>query len=274
MNIVLLLNNDVASNLALNLLLPTLSLHQVSVFLSSKMGGNTTRPEALQRLAIFEQQNVFQMLSEQSKNSGDGDFKNFSEITTEHSLAIEILNDINSAVGVDKISSLSPDVIISIRYGVILKKPIIDLVKHSVINLHSGALPAYRGVMATFWALLNDEKKLTATLHTITDSTIDTGGVIATATINVQSEKSYLWHVLSLYVGGCRLIEQAINNLSDGCILDAAEQSQGGHYYSFPNTEQVTDFVMRYSDLYQSHEIISLLNSLMPQNSISNLNSG
>mgnify|MGYP000069984011 FL=1 len=274
MNIVLLLNNDVASNLALNLLLPTLSLHKVSVFLSSKVGGNTTRPEALQRLAIFEQQNVFQMLGEQSKNSSDGDFKNFSEIATEHSLAIEILNDINSPVGVDKIRSLSPDVIISIRYGVILKKPIIDLVKHGVINLHSGALPAYRGVMATFWALLNDEKKLTATLHTITDSTIDTGGVIATATINVQPGKSYLWHVLSLYVGGCRLIEQAINNLSDGCILDAAEQSQGGHYYSFPNTEQVTDFVARYGELYQSHEIICLLNTLMPKNSISNLNSG
>jgi len=273
-NIVLLLNNDIASNLALNLLLPTLSLHKVSVFLSSKVGGSAIRPEALQRLAIFEQQSVFQMLSEKSKNSGDAGFKNFSEIATEHSLAIEILNDINSPVGVDKIRSLSPDVIISIRYGVILKKPIIDLVKHGVINLHSGGLPAYRGVMATFWALLNDEKKLTATLHTITDSTIDTGGVIATATINVESEKSYLWHVLSLYVGGCQLIEQAINNLSNGCILDAAEQSQGGHYYSFPNTEQVTDFVTRYGDLYQSHEIINLLDTLMPQNSISNLNSG
>ncbi|MFT5814704.1 MAG: methionyl-tRNA formyltransferase, partial [Psychroserpens sp.] len=38
MNIVLLLNNDIASNLALNLLLPSLQVHNIKVFLSSKVG--------------------------------------------------------------------------------------------------------------------------------------------------------------------------------------------------------------------------------------------
>ena len=60
MNIVLLLNNDIASNLALNLLMPKLSAHQVSVFLSSKVGGKSTQPRALQELAKFEQKTIYQ----------------------------------------------------------------------------------------------------------------------------------------------------------------------------------------------------------------------
>jgi methionyl-tRNA formyltransferase len=71
-----------------------------------------------------------------------------------------------------------------------------------VINLHSGLLPNYRGVMATFWTLLNGDKQLVTSLHFIDDSTIDTGGIIANSTLLVQQDESYLWHVLSLYIWG------------------------------------------------------------------------
>jgi methionyl-tRNA formyltransferase len=268
MNIVLLLNHDIASNLALNLLLPSLSHHKVSVFLSSKVGGSASRPEALQHLAQFEQQDIFHALKKQQKSSNDNEFKNFTDIAKENKITIETLNAINTADGVAKIQLLSPDLIISVRYGVILKKPIIDLATVGVINLHSGQLPAYRGVMATFWAMFNGERTLTATLHTITDSTIDTGGTIATATIDVEQKKSYLWHVLSLYVGGCELIKQTLNRIENGHGLNAIEQSSEGRYYSFPNEEQITEFSRLFGNLYQSEDITTLLSSLINESRV------
>lgn len=267
MNIVLLLNNDIASNLALNLLLPSLKTHNVKVFLSSKVGGNAKRPQALQDLAKFEQHHVYTELERlQTAPKNVTHFKTFAEISKQYGIKIETLNQINSSEGIAIIKSLCADLIVSIRYGVILKSPIITLAKHGVINLHSGLLPDYRGVMATFWAMLNGERELTATLHYIADSTIDTGGIIASAKIKFHQGKSYLWHVISLYVGGCQIIEQAISNISNNSVLGVTEQTTGGNYYSFPSSEQVTDFVTHYGALYEPQEIIMLLGTLVSQN--------
>lgn len=263
MNIVLLLNNDIASNLALNLLLPSLQAHNIKLFLSSKVGGNSTRPQALQALAEFEQHGVYRALEQvQSSIEQLMNFKSYAEITQQYAIEIETLNQINSAEGMAKIQACSADLIISIRYGVILKKPVIALAKHGVINLHSGKLPNYRGVMATFWALLNGEKQLATSLHFIDDSTIDTGRIIANSTLSVQQDKSYLWHVLSLYVGGCQLIEQAINTLESGGELTTIAQAEQGHYFTFPSTEQITAFTACFGALYEQNEVVDLLRGI------------
>lgn len=260
MNIVLLLNNDIASNLALNLLLSLLQTHNIKLFLSSKVGGSSTRPQALQALAKFEQHGVYQALEQmQSSIEQSINFKSYAEITQQYAIEIETLNQINSAEGMAKIQACSADLIISIRYGVILKPSIIALSKHGVINLHSGLLPDYRGVMATFWALFNGDKQLATSLHFIDDSTIDTGRIIANSTLSVQQDKSYLWHVLSLYVGGCQLIEQTINTLECGGELTMITQAAHGGYFTFPSTEQITAFTRCFGALYEQDEVLDLL---------------
>lgn len=262
MNIVLLLNNDIASNLALNLLLPSIKTHQLSVFLSSKVGGNSAKPEKLQQLAQFEQQQVFQRLAQIKPAIG---FKNYADIAKEMAIDIGELNQINSEQGYQTINACQPDLIISIRYGGILKSPIIKLAKYGVINLHSGDLPDYRGVMATFWALKNRENTLSATLHSIDDGTIDTGGIIAKSTIEVKPTQSYLWHVLMLYVGGCKLITQSVNFLiAHKRLPEKQPQSQqAGNYYSFPNQTEINDFIAQHGALYNEDEIVTLMQTLM-----------
>lgn len=260
MNIVLLLNNDIASNLALNLLLPILRQHQVSVFLSSKVGGDHSRPQALQALAAFEQRRGFELLK-QAKG-----FKSYQDINHQENIAISTLNHINNDEGQAIISACQPDLIISIRYGVILKAAVIKLAKLAVINLHSGDLPQYRGVMATFWALKNGDKTLTTTLHTIDDDTIDTGQIIAKASITVQKGQSYLWHVLNLYIGGCDLIKQAISRLEQKEVLSflSRDEQQIDNYFSFPNEKEIAEFISTYGELYQQKAIVEFISALFP----------
>jgi methionyl-tRNA formyltransferase len=126
----------------------------------------------LQQLAKFEQHEVYPMLEQvQASSELSVNFKTYAEITQQYVIEIETLNQINSVDGLAKIQAFSADLIISIRYGVILKPPVIALSKQGVINLHSGLLPNYRGVMATFWAtfwaLLNGDKQLATSLHFI-----------------------------------------------------------------------------------------------------------
>ena len=48
-----------------------------------------------------------------------------------------------------------------------------------VLNLHSGKLPDYRGVMATFRAMMAEDETLFSTVHWIDDKTIDTGRILS-----------------------------------------------------------------------------------------------
>jgi methionyl-tRNA formyltransferase len=265
MNVTLLLNNDIASNFALNLLLPTLAVHNVSVFLSSKVGGNSKRPEALQALAVFEQSGVYQQMTHQRPSSSNRrfHFKTFAQLADKHAIEINVLNDINSPDGIAKIAANQPDLIVSVRYGVILKSAVLALANYGVINLHSGKLPMYRGVMASFWAMLKQEKTIGTTLHFIDDKTIDTGRIIACSELAINTDKSYLWHVLSLYIVGCKNLTDTIEKIASQQKLMTSEQPIAGGYYSFPMEDELAQFSLLGLVLYKPQEIIELINTNM-----------
>ena len=180
MNIVILANRDLASNYALNLLLPQLSKHSVSLFLSAKVGGNSSKPPELVSLKFFEQTLFNELLSPlfEQLPSHKG-FMSFAQMNRILVQPVEALNVINSPHGLAKISALQPELILSIRYGSILKQEILSLPRLGVLNLHSGLLPDYRSVMATFWAMLHGQNKIGTTLHFIDDASIDTGQIVA-----------------------------------------------------------------------------------------------
>ena len=181
MNICLLSNQDLASNFALNLLLPLLAeKHHTRVFLSSKVGGNQALPGELAQLAFFEQ-GLFNDLLFPALDSGSptGTLLSFRQLSRYTSQPINILNRINSEESLAVLGESETDLILSIRYGGILREQAIALPRLGVINLHSGLLPDYRGVMATFRAMLNGEQKIGTTLHYISDPGIDTGDIIA-----------------------------------------------------------------------------------------------
>lgn len=259
MNIVILANRDLASNYALNLLLPHLSQHHVSVFLSAKVGGSGSKPAELNSLAFFEQKLFNQILSPLfEKLPNYQGFKTFSQMSRILQQPVTELNDINSPRSLAKIAKLEPELILSIRYGSILKEDVLALPSFGVLNLHSGLLPDYRGVMATFWAMLNGEKKIGTTLHYIDNASIDTGRIAGHSHLEVQPEKSYLWHVLQLYPGGVNLLIDAVVTLDNGAKLTTTEQ-QGGQYYSFPDTEALKRFTDKQLCLVNEDELTAFM---------------
>jgi methionyl-tRNA formyltransferase len=244
MRITILANKDLASNYAINLLLPHLTKHKVSLFLSAKVGGNTKKPKELNRLKFFEQDlfNLSISVNLPLPKDRKSNARSFAQIDEILSHPHRELNDINSKKGIELIQQIEPDLIISIRFGVILKDQIINIPKHGVINLHSGLLPEYRGVMATFWAMLNQEKVIGTTLHYIDDASIDTGRVIARTNLKVDKTKSYLWHVLQLYNDGIQNISSTICRIESNLPIEIRNQCNAGSYFSFPSEEELKYF--------------------------------
>ncbi len=214
MQITILANRDLPSNYALNLLTESLSGHSLSIFLSDRVGQQSTRASGLEDLEILRQTN--------------------------------------------------PDLIITLRYGVILKNEVIAIPRYGVVNLHSGLLPAYKGVMATFRAMLAGETIIGTTLHYIKDASIDTGPVIGTTAMEVTPDKSYLWHVLNLYPAGCDLLTASVQAISGKGSADAVHQIPGGQYYSFPTDEDLHLFQRAGHRLFDVGEILEFASRYIP----------
>ena len=257
MKILLLANSDLASNYALNLLLPRLQEHQLRLLLSSSVGGSSQRDPLLEQLRFFEQ-DLFNQLVFPLLNRGNAPgMMGFDGLSHLLDAPASIENRINSPEGLAKVRHFAPELIVSIRYGGILKDALIGVPAKGVINLHSGRLPQYRGVMATFWAMLAGDTELGTTLHTIDDGSIDTGRIIATTRRPLDSKKSYLGNVLSLYPDAVERIVEAVARLAHGETLCTQEQQQGGHYYSFPSREELDQFTGMGFELFNSGEALS-----------------
>ena len=121
---------------------------------------------------------------------GGGRHLTFGEMTRRRGVQHVALLNPNSPEGIDTVRALAPDLIISVRYGIILRPPVLSVPRLGVLNLHSGLLPAYRGVLATFRALLRGDSTIGSTLHYITDRTIDTGPIVGHPITDACSHES------------------------------------------------------------------------------------
>jgi len=226
------------------MLLPKLAKsNDLHLWLSAKVGKNNALPKQLKTLKFFEQDlfnNLLGPLIAGSKRRAA--FTSFEGLRAFLESELKEVNQINSPDIINELRALSPDLIISIRYGGILKDNAISVPPKGVINLHSGILPKYKGVMATFWAMYNKDTEIGTTLHTIEDASIDTGRIINVSKMATSATTSYLGHVLALYQQGCIDILAAVEVLNSGESLNSRPQESTESYFTFPTEIECSDF--------------------------------
>jgi len=228
LNIVLLGHDDLPSLYALQRVIEAAPQHGYTAFFSGDLPASRGTPEALRELAEVDAR-----LCERLRQSGR---------LGKPLLDAATLPQPNSARGLETLERLAPDLVISIRYRRILRDEAIAIPRLGVLNLHSGVLPDYKGVMATFWAMLHGTATIGATLHRIVDGGIDTGPVIGIGRIPADYGSSYLANVLRLYGPGCELVTGALRAIAAGREVAASPQKPGGRYFSTPGVADLRAF--------------------------------
>ena len=263
-------NRELASNVALNLLLPALGRHDVQVWLSERGKGGlppAAAPEAheLNAAEVILTNEVLFPLVERGCFADDGSrFLTFLEMERLGRLQFAPALDPNSHEGLETVRQFAPDLILTVRYGVILKEPVIGIPPLGVLNLHSGLLPAYRGILATLRALLRGDPVIGCTLHYITDRTIDTGPIVAQSELRVERERSLLWHVLALYPDGVRLVADALRAFEQGRRPSGVPATEGGSYYSLPVQEEWEEFRRAGLKVVDARDLVEVWQRFMP----------
>jgi len=259
MRILILGHYEIHSNYAISLLVDALYSQLGSCQIQIMLSGQGDKRLVINKSTKSETQNFSGLAEYETRlcdelNSGINSLglncNSFNQLTTKTKHEILLLDKPNSKQGLNQIKASQPDLIISIRYRKILHALAISIPSKGIINLHSGLLPEYRGVMATFWSMLVGEKNIGSTLHYISDKTIDTGAIIERSSRECNYQNTYFENVLSLYKQGVEDTIRAVDFISGNQHLAVQTSESNGNYYTFPKSSDLEVFLKNGQKLY------------------------
>ncbi len=140
--------------------------------------------------------------------------------------------------------AIAPDVIVSVAAPEVFKAQLLELPPLGCINIHSGRLPAYRGMLPTFWQMLRGEQAVTITVHRMAEK-LDAGDVLATQTFAIRSSDSLDRVIKETKCEAARLVVGVLRDLREGKAEPRSLATEQSEYFSFPKREDVRAFRKR-----------------------------
>lgn len=108
-----------------------------------------------------------------------------------------------------------PDVVFSIVNGAILRPDEISYATRAAVNYHDAPLPAYAGVNAPSWAILNGESSHGVTWHLLTE-TVDAGDILVQRRFSVAPDDTALSLSMKCFEHALAAFPEVLGMLEDG----------------------------------------------------------
>lgn len=148
---------------------------------------------------------------------------------------------VNRPEYVEQVRAIAPDVIVSVAAPEVFKVQLLEVARLGCINIHSGRLPNYRGMMPTFWQMLQREPAVTITVHRMAEK-LDTGDVLATQAFALKARDSLDRVIKGTKCEGARLMIGVLRDLKAGRARPTPLDMMRSGYFSFPSPDDVRTF--------------------------------
>lgn len=89
-----------------------------------------------------------------------------------------------------KLLGYGADLLVSMSFDQIFRRPLLDTPRLGTINCHAGALPFYRGRNILNWALINGAESFGVTVHRVAEG-VDTGDIIRRDLLPIGPDETY-----------------------------------------------------------------------------------
>lgn len=109
-------------------------------------------------------------------------------VAARHGIRVRRLATINAPDSIAALAERDVDVLLSVAAPEIFHGDVLRAAP-TVLNVHSGRLPEYRGMMPTFWALLDGADEVVVTVHEMAER-VDAGPVIAEFPVGIGPDDS------------------------------------------------------------------------------------
>lgn len=165
-----------------------------------------------------------------------GSPRSVEAIAADRGVPIRRCPDINSEDCLRALRERDPHVLLSVAAPQIFREAALGAAP-VVLNVHSGKLPRYRGMMPTFWAMEQGEREITVTVHEMVKK-LDAGDVVAEFPVAIEAtDSAFDLSARAKTVAG-REVARLLATMKDGPprpvrALDMSAQ----RYYGFPARE-------------------------------------
>lgn len=148
------------------------------------------------------------------------------------------LATINDPTYLQTLRERQVDVLLSVSAPEIFRQDALAAAPH-VLNIHNGKLPRFRGMMPTFWALLNGEQQVTITVHTMV-AKLDAGEVLAEFAVPIEpGDSAFGLSVRAKEVAG-REVARLLAKIGTAEWPEGrAMIANGSRYFKFPTPADV-----------------------------------
>ena len=150
------------------------------------------------------------------------------ECALKHGIEVFQPVKVRETANIKYLRKFNPDIIVVAAFGQLLPKSILDMPKYCCINVHASLLPKYRGAAPIQWAVINGDEFTGVTIMRM-DEGLDTGDMIAKATVRVESDET-----------GGRLFDKLSGIGAKLCVETMKMIEEGRAEFTPQNSEEAT----------------------------------
>lgn len=137
---------------------------------------------------------------------------------------------INADEAIAMCAALAPDLLISVAYNQILRRPVREIARLGAVNFHAGKLPCYRGRNVINWAIINGESELGLTAHFMDDG-IDTGDILLQRTEPIGWTDTYGDVLARVTEAMPDMVAATLDGLVAGTLVPRPQRDLPGTYF-------------------------------------------
>jgi methionyl-tRNA formyltransferase len=147
----------------------------------------------------------------------------------EHGLPVLQMPRVNAKESLETLRALSPDVVVVVAFGAILKTPLLNLAPRGAVNVHASVLPAYRGVAPVQWSLIHGQRHAGVTTMMM-DEGVDTGPTLERTMVDIHPGETAGELLARLAPLGGELLVQSLAGLEQGTLTPVPQSETGASY--------------------------------------------
>ncbi len=165
-----------------------------------------------------------------------GSPRSVEALARRYGVPVRRIDDINDASYLRTLRERRVDVLLSVAASQIFRTDALRAAPLA-LNVHSGRLPHYRGMMPTFWALLNGEREVVVTVHEMVEA-LDAGDVLAEFPVPIRPGDSAFDLSARAKVVGGREVARLLGEIHEGRgPTPRPIDMSGQRYFGFPTKQ-------------------------------------
>ena len=125
---------------------------------------------------------------------------------------------------VQAMQELKPDILVTVAFGQILKKNVLEMARFGVMNVHGSLLPKLRGAAPINWSIINGDK-ITGVTTMYSDPGVDTGMMLLKREMAITDDMDAESLAQAMSLVGADLLKETLKRLMEGNLHPEAQNN-------------------------------------------------